>query len=124
MEPSVPVTLRVAAAVAAVLHRLRGVLLVAGIATMAWLALVILDTDRASTAALLPLTLALWIGLALSMAHTLARLPPLVADGDGFRLRLRKRLEQAAYGLACLAILILGGFVLFLSWRALPLALA
>jgi hypothetical protein len=121
MEPSVPVTLRVTATVAAALYRLRALLLIAGAAALVWLGLVILEPERASTSALLPLTLVLWVGLALSMAFTLPRLPPAIAAGDGLTVRFRKRLRQAAYGLAFLAMLLVGGFVLYLSWRAVSL---
>lgn len=121
MEPSVPVTLRVVAAVATALYRLRGLLLVAGIAALVWLGLVVVAPERASTTALLPLTLVLWVALALSIAHTLPRLPPTIAASDGMMLRFRKRLSQAAYGLTLVAIVSVGGFVLYLSWRALPL---
>lgn len=121
MEPSVPVTLRVVATVAAALYRMRSLLLVAGAAAGVWLGLVILAPERASTSALLPLTLALWVGLALSIAYTLPRLPPTIAADDGVMRRLRKRLGQAAYGLTLAAIVAVSGFVLYLSWRALPL---
>lgn len=124
MEPSVPVTLRVAATVAAALYRLRALLLIAGAAALVWLGLVILEPERASTSALLPLTLVLWVGLGLSMAYTLPRLPPPIAAGDGLAARFRKRLHQAAYGLAFLAMLLVGAFVLYLSWRAVPLVIA
>ncbi|HUF72948.1 MAG TPA: hypothetical protein VMR74_08630 [Gammaproteobacteria bacterium] len=123
MEPSVPVTLRVVATVAAALYRLRGLLLIAGAAALVWLGLVILEPERASTSALLPLTLVLWAALALAMAYTLPQLPPAIAAGDGLALRLRKRLRQAAYGLAFVAMLLVAGFVLYLSWRALPLVI-
>lgn len=123
MERSGPVTLRLVAAIAATLYRVRMLLLVAGVAAVVWFVLAVVDTEAVSTAALLPLTLVLWVGLALAMAYTLPRLPPTVLPGDGLILRLRKRFNQAAYGLALIAMLALSGFVLLLSWRTLGVIL-
>jgi hypothetical protein len=124
MERSGPVTLRLVAAIAATLFRLRLLLLIVGIAAGVWFVLAVVDTEAVSTAALLPLTLVLWVGLALAVAYTLPRLPPAVMPGDGLIRRLRTRLQQAAYGFAVIAMLALSGFVLMLSWRTLGLVLS
>lgn len=124
MERPGSVTLKVAAAIAAVLNRLRPLLVVLGLVSGGWFIAAVVDTDAASTRALLPLTVLLWVGVALSVASTLPRLPPAVAPGDGLLLRIKKRLSLAAYGLAFVAMLSLTGIVLVVSWRALGLLLA
>jgi hypothetical protein len=124
MERPGSVTLKVAGALAAVLNRLRPLLAVLGLVSGGWFIAAVVDTDAASTRALLPLTVLLWVGVALSVASTLPRLPPAVAPGDGLLLRIKKRLSLAAYGLAFVAMLSLTGIVLVVSWRALGLLLA
>lgn len=123
MERPGSVTLKLAAAIAAMLYRLRPLLVILGLVSGGWFIVAVLDTGAASTSALLPLTLLLWVGLGLSVASTLPRLPPVVAPGDGLLLRIRKRLRLAAYGLAFAAMLLLTGIVLVVSWRALGLLL-
>lgn len=123
MERPGAVTLKLAAAIAAVLYRLRPFLLILGLVSGGWFIVVVLDTNAASTTALLPLTVLLWVGLALSVASTLPRLPPAVVPGDGLLQRIKKRMSLAAYGLAFVAMLSLTGIVLVVSWRALGLLL-
>jgi hypothetical protein len=124
MEASVPVTLKVVARISAVLYRVRHVLLLAGGAALAWFVYVVVASDGPSTAALLPLTLAVWVALALAMAHSLATLPPGITPGDGIIRRFRKRVRLAVYGLVLVVMLGLTGFVLMLSWRALGVIMA
>jgi hypothetical protein len=124
MERPGSVTLKLAAAIAAVLYRLRPLLVVLGLVSVGWFIVAVLDTDAASTTALLPLTLLLWVGLALSVASTLPRLPPAVVPGDGLLLRIKKRWRLAAYGLAFAAMLLLTGIVLAVSWRVVGLLLS
>jgi hypothetical protein len=119
MEGSVPVTFKVVARVSAALYRVRVVLAVAGCTALAWFAYIVFVSDGASTVALLPLTLAVWVALALGMAHSLAALPPAIAPGDSLIRRFRKRFRQAVYALVLVAMLGLTGFVLMLSWRTL-----
>jgi len=124
MEASVPVTFKVVARISAALYRVRLVLALAGCTALVWFTYVVFASDGASAVALLPLTLTVWVALALGMAHSLAALPPGIAPGDGLILRWRKRFRQAVYALVLVAMLVLTGFVLVLSWRAVGVILA
>ena len=108
---------------ARMLYRLRGVFLLVGIAAGIWLVIAIANPATASARALLPITLMLWMALALAIGYTLPDLPPNIASGDDLRLRIKKRVSQAGYGLAVLAMLGLSGFTLFLSLRTVSLVL-
>ena len=123
IEPHSRVTLKLTASMARMLYRLRGVFLLVGIAAGIWLGIAIANPATASARALLPITLMLWMALALAIGYTLPDLPPNIASGDDLRLRIKKRVSQAGYGLAVLAMLGLSGFTLFLSLRTVSLVL-
>ena len=103
---------------ARILYRLRAVFLLVGIAAGVWLVIAILNPATASVSALLPISLMLWVALALGIGYTLPQLPAGIASGDGLRLRIKKRAIQFAYWLAILAILGIGIFALLISFRA------
>lgn len=108
---------------ARMLYRLRGVFLLVGFGAGIWLAIGIANPAVESSRALAPITLMLWMALALGIGYTLTHLPPSVATDDGFRMRIRKRFSQAGYWLAVLTVLGLSAFTLLLSLRAFGLLL-
>ena len=124
MQAFTRVTLKLSiamASVAAVLFKLRRIFLVVGVVATIWFGIAITNPDTKSTDGLLPLTLGLWVALALAIGYTLPRLPQAVVSGDGFGLRVRKRLTQAAYVLAMIAMLGLAGFACSFSLRTVSL---
>jgi hypothetical protein len=121
MEAPGRVTLRAMAATAAALHRFRLALL--GFAAVAgvWFGVELLRPQADSPRSLLALTLLLWSVLGLGTGLTLPRLPSPVAAEDRLAIRLRKRLTLAGYAVVALGMLVLGGFTLVLTLRALEL---
>jgi hypothetical protein len=103
---------------ARMLYRLRSVFVLVGIGSGIWLAIAIANPAIESRRALLPITLMLWVALALAIGYTLPQLPPSIGPGDGLRLRIKKRFSQGGYWLAILAILGLSAFALLQSFRA------
>ena len=116
------VTLNTIASAATWLFRLRRALFVVGLVAVAWFAIAFASPEATSADALLPLSLGLWVALALGVGHTLTQAPPAVAPDDGFGLRLRKRLGQAGYVVVVVAVVALGALAVFLTFRAIDLA--
>ena len=112
------VTLDAIAGFARLLHRLRLVFIVAGIAAAVWMLWAIFNPDVASSALLLAIAALLWVGLALGAGSLLPQTPRAIEPGDGWRLRLRKRLAVLAYGLALLSALVLTLLALNMTLRA------
>lgn len=123
MEAPSRVTLKLIAGGAAVLFRLRVVFVVIAIAAGIWFGWAIANPATQSAKALIPLTVMLWAGLALGIGYMLPSAPQAILPGDGFWLRTKKRCVLFGYALAVLAALVLGGFALVLSLRALSLSL-
>jgi hypothetical protein len=110
------------AAVATVLLRLRYVLFIIGFAAVAWFIFLLANPEASSAEALLPLSLGLWVALALGIGYTLTRAPPGVAPGDGLGRRIRIRLLQGGYGIVVLGVVVLGAMAVLLTLRAFDLA--
>lgn len=122
MEPKSRVTLKLIAGSAAVLFRLRGVFIVIAVAAGIWFGWTVFGSEPESAKALVPLAVLLWSVLALGIGYLLPGLPPAIGAGDGVWASIKKRCILLGYGLAVAAALILGGFALLLSLRALKLA--
>lgn len=122
MEPKSRVTLKLIARSARLAFRLRGVFIVIAIAAGIWFGWTIFGLETESAESLVPLAILLWSVLALGIGYLLPGLPPAIAAGDGFWTRTKKHCSLIAYGLAVAAALILAGFALLLSLRALKLA--
>lgn len=122
MEPKSRVTLKLIAGSANLLFGLRGLFIIVAIAAGIWFGWTVFGAETESAKALVPLAVLLWSVLALGIGYLLPALPPAITPGDGFWTRTKKRCIQLGYGLAVAAALILGGFALMLSLRALKLA--
>jgi hypothetical protein len=118
MEPRSRVTLNSLANLAAALHRLRYVFAVMGLVAGIWFAVEIAISPENTARSLLALTLLLWSALALAMGSTLAQPPVPVVASDRWRTRTKKRLLHAGYRIVVLVVLGLGGFTLWLTYRA------
>jgi hypothetical protein len=122
MEAHSRVTFKLFARVATWFFRVRGVLILIGVVAAIWLAMVIAIPATASARALVPLSLILWIAVALGTAYTLPLLPPPIVAADGFWQRTRKRLLAFGYGLAVVAALALGATAVLMTVRAITLS--
>jgi hypothetical protein len=122
MEPKSRVTLKLIAGAATLLFRLRGVFIVIAVAAGIWFGWSVFGSEFDSATALIPLAVLLWSVLALGIGYLLPGLPPAIGAGDRFWVRTKKRCILLGYGLAVASALILGGFALLLSLRALTLA--
>jgi len=122
MEPKSRVTLNLIAGAATVLFKLRGVFIVIAVAAGIWFGGSDFGSAPESARALVPLAVLLWSVLALGIGYLLPALPPAIGAGDRFWTRTKKRCLVLGYGLAVAAALLLGGFALLLSLRALQLA--
>ena len=122
MEAKSRVTLKLIAGTAALLFRLRAVFIVVAIGAGIWFGWTVFVPEIQSAKALVPLAVLLWSVLALGIGYLLPEPPLAIAPGDGFWSRTKKRCILLGYGLAVAAALLLGGFALMLSLRALKLA--
>lgn len=93
------VTLRRVAGFAAWLARIRPLIMVLTGVSAAWFLYEIGWAEASGARSLLALSGLLWTGIALGIGYTLPVAPRAVGVGDSFRLRLRKRLLQVAYGI-------------------------
>ena len=118
------VTLATVASFATVLFSLRALLFIVGLGSAGWFVWSMIDTGVSSARALLPLSIMLWSALGLGIAYTLTRAPPAIAADDRLGRRIAKRLGQFGYAVAVVLILMLGGFALMLSIRAVDFAIS
>jgi hypothetical protein len=122
-EPPRHVTLNALQKLAAVLYRIRLALWALSLVAMLWFVLELAGDRPAESAALPALTGFLWATLLLGIAYGLSIGPPAIEPDDGVWQRLTKRARRAAFGLLSLLMLVLAGFVVYLSWRSFVLAL-
>ncbi|MGW8368707.1 MAG: hypothetical protein ACWGPN_08500 [Gammaproteobacteria bacterium] len=108
---------------AAVLCRIRFLIWAGAAAAAAWFAFELFSGRPAELGALPSLTAFLWAILLLGISYSFPAGPPVILPDDGVRQRIQKRIRQALFFVFGFVTLGIAGMVLFLTARAIGLAL-